>query len=252
MRQNNSQDASFYIPGSFEETISSTVKIFYDYIRDSVREKGICRIALSGGNTPLPIFREFAKSPELEFWKSVEWFWVDERYVPIEDKESNFGNAFSIMKVLKGCQFFPIVTNASLPPEELADMYSDTIREALPFDIALLGIGDDGHFASFFPDHSVFLEEKKLLEEAYEMPLVESLKVDEKGWRISLSLQSIFTSSNVWVLVTGSSKRLILDKVINRKDPSLPANLLLGRKNVLFIFDKDSSSQLELKNDNRD
>ncbi|WP_108623974.1 6-phosphogluconolactonase [Candidatus Similichlamydia epinepheli] len=246
------EGASFIVPGSLEETIDWTAQSFYDYVESTIQKKGICRVAVSGGTTPLPLFRTFSRSANLEIWSSVEWFWNDERYVPIEDEESNFGNAFSVMNTLEGCQFFPMVSNSSLHPEELADTYSNTIEDKLPFDLSILGIGEDGHFASFFPNHPVFLSEKKLLEEGSEMPLVEALKVEEKGWRISLSIQSILTSSQVWVLVTGLSKKSIMNSLLQKRDDSLPANLLIGKKNVLFILDNNSSSELELENVSRD
>ncbi|RDB31587.1 6-phosphogluconolactonase [Candidatus Similichlamydia laticola] len=236
------------VPGTLKETVEWTVQAFLTYAQSSINASGLCKVALSGGKTPLVLFEAFAQISTQELWKGVEWFWNDERYVPIGHQKSNFGNAFHSLKALKGSSFFPMVHDELLPPQQEALLYAKRIGDKLPFDLSLLGLGEDGHIASLFPNHDVFLRQKEGLEkgEDDQMPLVEAFSVPGEGWRISLSLSPIVNSSSIWVFITGKEKSSIVKRVLCDEDTSLPARLLVGRKNVLFILDQDAFSSMDL------
>ena len=123
-------------------------------------------IALSGGTTPVTLFevweREYATYTP---WSRIYFYWVDERCVPPGDDQSNFGLAYRLLfsKVgIPASHYYRIVGEGA--PEEEAKQYSSIVKTTVPtvdgvpvFDFVLLGIGEDGHTSSIFPDHQELL-----------------------------------------------------------------------------------------------
>jgi len=120
---------------------------------------------MSGGNTPTELYKLLAQSPFKEQidWPRVRVFWGDERCVAIEDLESNYRQARDVL-----LSHVPIPAEnihrveSSLEPAEAAKDYALVLKQfASPpldwprFDLALLGLGEDGHTASLFPGSEV-------------------------------------------------------------------------------------------------
>src|SRR3954471_19253644 len=145
-----------------------------DYIRDRAREalrdRGEFRIALSGGNTPRPVFARLAEFPaDLPPNKLVITF-GDERCVPPDDVESNFGMAREEWFQRAQVPDSSILRMAGeKDPATAAAEYEKTLQERAAaageliyqHDLILLGIGDDGHTASLFPGTSALEEDKR-------------------------------------------------------------------------------------------
>ena len=116
-------------------------------------------LAVSGGSTPLAVFRQVAEATRREEWTDVHLYWVDERMVPRDDEQSNFGNAW---KTLIAPLDLPMEQvhriRGEEDPSKEAARYSGLLKEMLPmengvpvFDWIWLGLGEDGHTASMFP-----------------------------------------------------------------------------------------------------
>ena len=107
----------------------------------AIRERGVFRLVLAGGGTPQRAYILLADTPQ--DWDRWEIFWGDERCLPVEHVERN--SRMSLPTVRR----FPIP--AELGAEAAAVAYAQTISEKLPFDVVMLGMGEDGHTASLFP-----------------------------------------------------------------------------------------------------
>ena len=107
-----------------------------------------------GGNTPRRLYELLAAAPfrDQVAWEKVWVFWGDERWVPASDPNSNEGMARAALLdhvPIPASQIFAMYREGSV--EAGAEAYEAVIKNRMPFDLTLLGIGDDGHTASLFP-----------------------------------------------------------------------------------------------------
>lgn len=207
----------------------------------SIQQNGRFAVALSGGSTPKAIYEKliFAKLD----WSKVWLFWSDERAVPPTDPDSNYhmamAAAFSKLPIPPN-QIFRMKAEEDI--EKSAKDYEETIRRHLDkhlFDLVMLGVGEDGHTASLFPNTSALSITDKLAAANY-IP-------DKKTWRLTLTFPCINQSRHIAIYALGKSKQTIVPKVIDAPiDSPYPASRLgaLGHK-ALWILDPDSAKFLE-------
>jgi 6-phosphogluconolactonase len=225
---------------------------FLEQAQKSVAAKGKARIAVSGGSTPKRTF-ELLANPQEKFLKAMPWdklelFWVDERTVPPNDKDSNYGMTREAMLdtvPLKPEQVFRM--EGELPPEEAAARYESTIRnqfrlegaEVPRFDVLQLGMGDDGHTASIFP-HTDAIHELGRIAYANHVP-------QKDTWRITLTWPVIIEANDVFFLIGGKDKADPLHCVLQGPyDPETLPSQLIRPKNgrLLLLLDKDAAALL--------
>jgi len=184
-----------------------------DLIRAAARtvvqkiEAGACTIALSGGSTPKPMYELLGKAPIAE--APIVWIVVDERYVPIDDPQSNAGMIEQTLfanGMSPAHRFLRFKTELG-DPAATARAFEDDWRalgiERL--DVALLGVGDDGHTASLFPGTTALQVEDRIATEVW----VEKLKM----WRVTLTKPVIRDAALRIVLAAGEAKRPVLEQV---------------------------------------
>lgn len=190
---------------------------FVDLANEAVRNHEAFRVALSGGSTPKKLYSLLA-TPEISMripWRAVHLFWGDERCVPPDDPESNYGMVRDAL-----LQSVPVPpTNVhrirgEIDPVQAAAEYEAVLHKSFGdapnkvprFDLVLLGLGEDGHTASLFPGTSALNENERLAVALY----VEKLK----AYRISLTLPVINQGAVVAFLVAGGGKRSIVTRVL--------------------------------------
>lgn len=183
-------------------------------------------IALSGGTTPAVLFevweREYAAYTP---WTRIYFYWVDERCVPPTDEQSNFGLANRLLLSKAGIppsHYYRIVGEGA--PEEEARLYSSLVKTTVPtedgvpvFDFVLLGIGEDGHTSSIFPDR------KDLL--TAEEPYCVSVNPYNHTVRICMTGRPLMMAKHTCFLVTGENKCNILKQILDKdKEEIYPAS----------------------------
>lgn len=234
-------------PGDKEKTLNFAVEHFISCGKEAMQNHGFFAVALSGGSTPKAIFEKLSSpeySGELD-WTKVLLFWGDERSVPPTSPESNF-----LMAMDAGLKTLSIPTEhvfrmeAEENIEENAKAYEEKINEILgprPFDLIMLGMGEDGHTASLFPGTKA-PEEKTALVVANKVP-------KKKTWRMTFTFPLINRARNTVIYVLGASKADRVKQIFKEShEPPFPVSLVgtPGNKS-LWILDTEAASPLLAK-----
>lgn len=213
-------------------------------IKEAENNKSPVMVALSGGNTPKLLFSvladKYAKSVN---WSYIHFFWGDERCVPPDDPESNYGMTSSLLlnKIIIPENNIHRIRGEN-DPEKEALRYSEEIMnntrsiDELPmFDLIILGLGDDGHTASIFPENIELLDSGRVCEVAVHP--VSGQK------RVTITGKVINNADAITFLVTGHPKAHIVEGIFkNRKTaacfPAFHVNSSHGK--VLWLLDKNA------------
>ncbi len=200
------------LPGNHDETIKYAVEHWVKCANQAIQERGSFLVALSGGSTPKKIFQELSTNYKKSVdWKKVYLFWSDERPVPPDTSESNYHMAMTEA----GLSTLPIPIHhiyrmvAELDIEQNAAAYEAKIRELVKeaqFDLVMLGMGDDGHTASLFPNTDALKEREKLV--------IANYVTQKNCWRMTFTYTCINQARAICLYVLGASKAEILQKVL--------------------------------------
>jgi len=187
--------------------------------RDAISERDQFRIALSGGNTPRAVYAEMAKRDAP--WQKFLFTFSDERCVPPQSEQSNF-------KMAREALFQPaLVPDSSIlrmrgeiEPAVAAEEYQAELDELsatgkiFEHDLILLGLGDDGHTASLFPESDALAETKRRIVPNYIAKL--------NSWRLTFTFPLIFAGRAVCFLIGANKDPRLIDRIF-AGDPALPA-----------------------------
>jgi 6-phosphogluconolactonase len=206
--------------------------------KSAILERGRFTLALAGGETPRTLYRTLAGEHRDELpWKDVHLFWSDERFVPSEHAESNVGAALALLLPLSipaENVHAPDTTLSSL--EDAARRYEEELLRFHPLDAVLLGIGEDGHVASLFPGAPALEETTRLV-----VPVHGASKPPSE--RITMTIPALNAARAVYFLVTGSTKREALKRVLEGADPLLPASRVRSKAGkVIFWADRAAAA----------
>ncbi len=181
-------------------------------IESALDARGSAVIALAGGNTPLPAYRQLAEA-KLD-WKKVTIVPTDERIVPLGDDLSNV-TALAKIFLPKGARVKPIVPTAT-DDYKVAGRSADALMQDLhwPLDLCVLGMGSDGHTASIFPgpDFDEALNGPNERRALGVMP--DPLPPEAPVARVTLSRHAIASSRALLIAITGDAKRKVLEEAI--------------------------------------
>lgn len=189
----------------------------------AIRERGVFHVVLAGGTTPEKIYKRLVNADT--DWRMWRIYHGDERCLPVDHIDRN-----SLMAAKAWLDHVPISKEqifdipAEKGPLEGARLYTKIIEQALPFDVVLLGMGEDGHTASLFPGHVH-------QQEALVHPVFNSPKPPPE--RVTLSAKALSDSREVIFIVTGANKRTAFAQW--RAGGDLPvANIKGGRVSILY------------------
>lgn len=204
-------------------------------------------VALSGGSTPSIFFQEVVKLKPAINWENVLFFWVDERCVPPDHPESNFGVAYREFLLPLGIpqsSYYRILGEND--PEEEAKRYSNLILDSVSpemtfpvFHWVFLGMGTDGHTASIFPNQ-INLWNKETL-------CTVGIHPETGQKRISFTGHLINAATRVLFLVTGEEKQPVVESIIQSsgKYKDYPASLVSPHQgDIEWYLDADAAGKL--------
>ncbi len=222
-------------------------ELFLGAARESIATRGRFSVALSGGSTPVPLFRRLAEeAPRAGIdWSAVHVFWADERCVPPEHAESNFRLAEELLLSklpAPGAVVHRIAGEE--PPDEAASRYQSDLTTSFPgeeipvFDLLFLGVGDDGHTASLFPGMDLGGFSGRNAVAVY----VEKLK----SHRVTLTLPVLRNARHVVFLVTGGGKAEIVAEILEGAGgANYPAANVVPVEGILtWLLDKDAAGRV--------
>lgn len=240
-------NSNIHIFDNTAETARAIAGLIQEKSNEKVKQSLPFNIAVSGGNTPKTLFEilvnEFSEKIP---WHIIRLFWVDERCVPPTHAESNFGMTYeSLLKhvPISETNIFRIQGEAS--PEIEVSRYAGLIEKELPvvnglpqFDLILLGMGDDGHTASIFPDNLQLLNSERIVST--------SIHPQSSQKRITLTGPTLNNGENVIFFITGKTKAHVLKQILNKTGDfqKFPASYIHSfSTEAAFYLDKEAASK---------
>ena len=194
-----------------------------DHGRKSLAERNEFRLALSGGNTPRPVYTELARIGRDLPWEKVLITFSDERCVPPEDEQSNYRMARDSFLVPAGVPEKSVMRmRGEIDPQIAAQEYQDQLdllatqrgEQIYRHDLILLGLGDDGHTASLFPGTAALEEINRRV--------VANFVPKFNAWRLTFTFPLINHARHVCFLVN-AAKRIDLIERVMKGDAQYPA-----------------------------
>ena len=222
------------------------------HIRKTLQNRDMYSLVLSGGSTPIRLYRLLADDSRLRGkipWGRVHFFWGDERHVPPDHPDSNYQMAFEAL-----LSKIPIPSSnihrmygeepdAAIAAEDYArdirHFFSIASGEFPRFNCVLLGLGADGHTASLFPGSAALAEQKHLVAANW----VEKFN----SFRITLTVPTLNNADLILVLVSGSGKAEALKAVLegSRAPDRYPAQRIQPRDGkLLWLLDTEAAKHL--------
>lgn len=210
---------------SRDALMAATAERIAEGIRNAIATRGSAVVALSGGSTPEPAYRALAAMP-LD-WPKVTFALVDERFVPIANPASNEGLLERALAPAfeAGAQFKPMYFAAETL-EQAADC-AETLYADLAYDVAVMGMGEDGHTASWFPDAPA-LDEALDLGNVRAVMAISAPSAAGSTERLTLTRAALKRAKHVILLITGDAKRAKLDAALAQPPTAAPVTTLFA------------------------
>jgi 6-phosphogluconolactonase len=217
---------------------------------DAVDARGRFTVALSGGDTPVGTYARLGAGNGVSVpWEDVHVFWGDERCIPLERPDNHFTMATELMlsrvpipshNVHRARGEAADAAAAALEYEAELRRFFDPPGGGFPeLDLILLGMGEDGHVASLFPDSVGLGERKRWVLDHY------VIKRGERVRRLTLTMPVLTAAREVMVLVSGNHKADMLAAVL-RGDADVPARELnAGARRITWFVDREASVALD-------
>jgi len=187
--------------------------------------------AISGGATAL-LFLPALRAAQVD-WARLTVFWTDERAVPADDPESNYGIAERMLLSPLGAKApRALRMRTDLPLAQAAQAYDETLAHELSdgaLDLAILGVGEDGHVCALFPGHPALSGNE-----------LRTVAVDNAprppSSRLSLSMRFLLQSRQIWLVAVGPRKLPVLQAALARTQRETPLDVVLQQSKNVTVF----------------
>jgi 6-phosphogluconolactonase len=231
-----------------ESLSHEAVHIFVETSRQLISERKSFSVAISGGSTPRMLYTLLGSDQYRDTvdWKRIHVFWADERCVPPEHRDSNFRHAFEsfLSKVPVPDKNIHRIRGEK-GPEQGAQEYENELRrhfgmEGFPvFDLVLLGLGEEGHTASLFPDSTALNATVRLAVPAYRD------RPDHN--RVTLTLPVLSNALHAVFMVSGISKSRAIANILmmeQNRDRYPVEPIQSAGRNVTWLLDTEAAALL--------
>jgi 6-phosphogluconolactonase len=204
--------------------VTDAAGFIFDLGRQALAERNEFRIALSGGNTPRPVYAKLAEMARDFPWAKSLITFGDERCVPPEDEQSNYRMARENLLIPAHIPDSSVLRlRGEIEPRTAADEYQEKLdqlakdrgEQIYRHDLLLLGLGDDGHTASLFPGTAALQETSRRVIANF-VPKLDS-------WRLTFTYPLINNARQVCFLVNASKHAELVERVLEG-DQELPAS----------------------------
>jgi 6-phosphogluconolactonase len=214
-------------------------------LRDVIERRGVAHFSLAGGNTPRGAYEHL--STMVSDWSAIELWYGDERCVDPEDEQSNHHLvSTSLLARISGSPPIEHRIRGELGAEAAAEAYSLELLERVPpaepgeppaLDVALLGLGEDGHTASLFPGHP------EVNEDAQAPCLAVHNAPKPPPDRVTLSLPVLRAARHCLLLAVGANKADAVAAVLEGQNPSIPASFLSSGRLHIVVDEAAASTR---------
>lgn len=194
----------------------------------AIEKKGCFKLVLAGGSTPKMTYQLLRESQS--DWRHWHIYYGDERCLPVDESERNSVMAWQAWLAhvaIPATQIHPIP--AELGAVAGASRYAQVIDAILPFDMVLLGMGEDGHTASLFPGQTMI--ETESVHAVFNAP-------KPPPERVSLSKKTLAETNELLFLITGSSKQAAVTAWREGKGQDLPVSQIPFKKTAVVLLDQ--------------
>jgi 6-phosphogluconolactonase len=198
-----------------QKFVAEAAEFILHHARTALAERDQFRIALSGGNTPRPVYSEFARIGRELRWDRVLFTFGDERCVPPHDSQSNFRMARETLFVPGSVPESSVARmRGEIDPALAAQEYEDGLNvlavqrgeTVYRHDLLLLGVGDDGHTASLFPGTAALMEKSR--------KVVANFVPKLDAWRLTFTFPLIAQARHICFLANANRNHELLERVL--------------------------------------
>jgi 6-phosphogluconolactonase len=235
------QRRHYIILDTKDDAIKFAAQHWVHQAKRAIQQRGRFCVALSGGTTPKAIYQALALEPDVP-WSKIYLFWGDERAVPPTHPDSNYKMAMEA-----AFQHLPIPPaqiirmQGEAPLEQEAISYEELIRHHTSqnlFDLVMLGVGEDGHTASLFPNTEALVCDTRWVVCNF-VPMLQA-------YRLTLTFKGIEHSRSLVMYALGSSKKEIVPKVLEApiNSPYPASRIGTTQTPALWILDAHAASLL--------
>ena len=209
-------------------------------IVDAQAERGTASVVLTGGRIAAKVLRTVKDLPAARAidWSRVDLWWGDERFLPAGDPDRNETQAREALLdalPLDPARVHPMPAADGIDAETAAARYAAELGDPIaPFDVLMLGVGEDGHVASLFPEHPV-LNETGSTAAVHNSP-------KPPPTRITLTMPTIQSADEVWLIAAGPDKTDAVGAALNG-DKSKPAAHATGQSRTYWLLDEAAAAK---------
>jgi 6-phosphogluconolactonase len=222
---------------------------------DAQSASGWASVVLTGGRTGTAVLAHVNASPARDAidWQRIDLYWGDERFLPYGDPERNDTQARDALldhvpvPAERVHSIEPSDGRFGNDPDAAADAYAELLASAArpedhasvpTFDVCMLGVGEEGHVASVFPESPAVYETERTVVAVRNCP-------KPPPTRVSLTLPAIRRSAEVWLMTTGAGKAAAVAMALGGAgETQLPAAGARGQRRTLWLLDRAASAKV--------